>query len=93
MHACRKDTLLPTLHLQDLERRLADALGYYTFHRPHTALGCRTPVQAFLGAAAPDLRRLPRGRKGESCPPSPLRVALAETDWGGGFPILAPLAA
>ena len=84
--------LLPPLHLGDLERRLADALFYYSFLRPHSALGCRTPVQTFLGEPATALRRLPRGRRGEPCLPSPRRIALMETDWGG-LPVLAPLAA
>ncbi len=54
--------LVPPLNLADLEWRLGRALVYYAIHRPHTGLGNRTPLQAFLGATAPHLRTLPRAQ-------------------------------
>jgi len=84
--------LVPPLNLADLEGRLGRALAYYAIHRPHTSLGNRTPLQAFLAAAtAAPLRSLPRGRKGEAGPPVPLCIDVAEP----GFPelgLLTPLA-
>jgi len=81
--------LIPPMDIRDLEQRLSAALAYYACQRPHTALGNRTPLQAFLGESAPDLRSLPRGRKREPCGPSPVRIAFDP----GGFPLLTPLAA
>jgi putative transposase len=85
--------LVPPLNLADLEGRLGRALAYYAIHRPHTSLGNRTPLQAFLGAVtARPPRALPRGRKGEASPPMPLRIGVAQP----GFPalgVLTPVAA
>lgn len=84
--------LVPPLNLADLEGRLGRALAYYAIHRPHTRLGNRTPLQAFLGATAAPLQALPRGRKGEASPPMPLRIGVAEAGFPGlGF--LTPVAA
>lgn len=82
--------LVPPLNLADLEVRLSRALAYYALHRPHTSLGNRTPMQTFLGTSAQALRRLPRGKRGEPCRPSPLGITLLSS---GGFPVLTPLAA
>ena len=84
--------LIPPLNLDDLETRLSRALSYYVFHRPHTALGNRTPVMAFLGKPAPELRRPPRGRRGDSSGATAFRIAFLDPD-RGGFPVLAPRAA
>ena len=79
---------IPPLDLRDLENRLSRALAFYSCHRPHTGLGNRTPLMAFLGEAARDLRRLPRGRKGEPSGAPPFRMGLLSPDLGG-FPVLA----
>ena len=78
--------LVPPLNLVDLEGRLGWAPAYYAIHRPHTSLGSRTPLQAFLGAVtARLLRALPRGRKGEASPPMPIRIGVAAAwlPWAG----------
>jgi hypothetical protein len=61
---------------------------YYCCLRPHTSLGNRTPLQAFLGEASADLSRLPRGRKGETAPP----LSTTTTVCAAGFPSLIPAA-
>jgi hypothetical protein len=84
--------LIPPLNLKDLERRLSCSLAFFAFHRPHTALGNRTPMMAFLGEAAPDVRRLPRGRRGDPSGDPPPRIGFLDPS-RGGFSVLAPLAA
>ncbi|MBX7184239.1 MAG: DDE-type integrase/transposase/recombinase [Vicinamibacteria bacterium] len=83
---------IPPLTLHDLENRVSLALAYYAFHRPHTALGNRTPAMAFLGASGPETSRLPRGRRGEPAEVAPFQVAFLTPD-RGGFPVLAAQAA
>lgn len=83
--------LVPPLNLDDLESRLSQALAYYAFHRPHTALGNRTPAMAFHGESAADMRRLPRGPKSDTSRAVPFQIAFLNPDQGG-FAVLAPLA-
>lgn len=63
--------LVPPLNLGDLEGRLGRALAYYAVHRPHTSLGNRTPLQAFLAAAPATLSGVcpadARGRPALQC--------------------------
>jgi transposase InsO family protein len=73
--------LVPPLNLADLERRLAHSLAYYAVHRPHTRLGNRTPLQAFIGEAASPARAPPRGRRGDASQPLPLRIGFVEPGW------------
>jgi transposase InsO family protein len=80
--------LVPPIDIGDLEQRLSAAFVYYCCLRPHTSLGNRTPLQAFLGEASADLSRLPRGRKGETAPP----LSTTTTVCAAGFPSLIPAA-
>jgi putative transposase len=84
--------LLPPLDLADLEHRLGHALAYYAIRRPHSGLQNRTPMQAFLNAAAKPLGRLPRGRRGESSPSPQCRVGFVPSGCGG-LGVLVPAAA
>jgi putative transposase len=68
--------LIPPLDLPDLEQRLSHALAYYAFHRPHSSLANRTPMQAFNGADPRPLLPLPRGQKREPSASPPLRIGF-----------------
>ena len=89
--ACATENQFNRVHI-DLENRLSRAMAYYAFHRPHTALGNRTPAMAFLGESRPETCRLPRGRRGEAAGAVPFQVAFLTPD-RGGFPVLAAPAA
>lgn len=84
--------LLPPLDLADLEQRISHALAYYAVHRPHSGLENRTPLQAFLNAAARPQLRLPRGRRGESSSSPPLRIGFVPSACGD-LGVLMPNAA
>jgi transposase InsO family protein len=79
---------------RELERRLTAALVRYAFHRPHSALGGRPPVELYLGISgqAPLLNAAPRGRAGEPGPGCPFVIALLDPETRT-LPILVPRAA
>ena len=84
--------LIPPLDLPDLELRLSHALAYYAFHRPHSGLANRTPMQAFIGANPRPLLRLPLGRKRELSASPPLRIGFVASSCGH-LGVLTPAAA
>jgi transposase InsO family protein len=84
--------LVPPLDLPDLEHRLSHALAYYAFHRPHSGLENRTPIQAFMGIGPRPLLGLPRGRKREPSLPLALRIGMLQSSCGD-LGILIPAAA
>ena len=84
--------LIPPLDLPDLEQRLSHALAYYAFHRPHSSLANRTPMQALIGTGPRPLLRLPRGRKREPSASPPLRIGFVPSSCGD-LGVLMPAAA
>ena len=50
------------LFVNDLERRLATALVYYAWLRPHAGLGGATPIERHLGLAPAHTRARPPAR-------------------------------
>jgi len=81
------------LTVEDLERRLEEALAYYIVFRPHEGLGGAVPAEVFLGlellrGAAVEPPRARRGERGVVVPP----FTIAHLDDSGAFPILTAAA-
>jgi transposase InsO family protein len=74
----------PPLLRVDLERRLALALDYYVWLRPHQALAGATPAEIYSGCrpARCDAVQPPRGRPGEGTgiPPPPLELRYLDPE-------------
>jgi transposase InsO family protein len=82
----------PVLATSDLEARLALALHYYTWLRPHAGLGGATPGERYHGIVPAHQRAHPppRARPGPDPPPT---VGLAFLDAERRFPLLVGHAA
>jgi hypothetical protein len=52
----------PALSIRDVERRLATALVYYAWLRPHTGLDGATPIERHLGFVPAHTRARPPAR-------------------------------
>jgi transposase InsO family protein len=81
--------LRPPLTLDDLDRRLENALTYYLVFRPHQGLHGATPTEALLGLepACPKALKPPRGRPGEGPPLSPFAIDFLDRETKS-FPFL-----
>lgn len=66
--------------LAELEQRLQPALVRYAYHRPHSALGGRVPIEAFFGIAdqRPRGNLAPRGLPGQPDVDCPCQIAFLD---------------
>jgi len=67
---------------QALEERVAYFVSHCSFHRPHQALGGRTPAEAFFNWPASNdaAESPPRGRRRDPSPAPPFRIAFLDPD-------------
>jgi transposase InsO family protein len=74
--------VLKPLLREDLERRLADVLGWYCLHRPHLSLGGATPAEVFLGLAPANsnAEQPPRASPGARASPMPFTVEYVDPE-------------
>jgi putative transposase len=74
--------VLKPLFQEDLERRLADVLGWYCVHRPHLSLGGATPAEVFLGLAPANSNadQPPRASPAARAGPAPFTVEYADRE-------------
>ena len=67
----------PALFVGDLERRLATALVYYAWFRPHAGLGGATPIERHLRLAPVHTRARPPARaRPDAAAPLPFTVGV-----------------
>jgi len=85
--------LQPDLSPDDHQRRVDRVLLWYSWYRPHMALGGATPAEAFYGLRPGHLeaRSPPRGLRGQRCAPAPFELVLVDEDLR--LPALLPRAA
>ena len=81
-------------NLPDFQKRLVPALVRYSYCRPHSALGARTPAEVFFGITLerPILNLAPRGRPDDPQIDCPFEIAFLDPD-SKTLPILVPRAA
>jgi transposase InsO family protein len=71
----------PALFVTDLERRLATALVYYAWLRPHAGLGGATPIERHLGLVPAHSRARPPARaRPHAAAPLPFTVGYLDGD-------------
>jgi transposase InsO family protein len=83
------------LHLEDHRRRIDLALLWYSWCRPHMALGGAVPAEAYFGLRPAHLDAVapPRGRRGEKKNRTPAPFELVLLDQELRLPVLLPRAA